>query len=52
MLAAFLDLLEGRGVHPGLTTLEASVESHLIGIAAEMSRKNCGQAVEISSIRQ
>ena len=35
-----------------MTTLEASGESHYIAFAAELSRKNGGQAVELKDIRK
>ena len=45
---AFLAALEGAEVDMGtLSTLEVSVESHRIALAAEESRRNGGQVVAL-----
>ncbi len=45
MVADLLDLLEGKGSSPCLTTISRSVESHVVALAAEESRLNKGQLV-------
>ena len=52
ILESFISLLEGNDADPSITTLETSVESHLIALAAEKSRKNGGKPVDVSSLRQ
>ena len=47
MIADYLDLLEGRGMNPSLTTIARSVESHYVALAAEESRTHGGQEVVI-----
>jgi len=47
MIADYLDLLEGRGMNPSLTTIARSVESHYVALAAEESRTHGGQVVVI-----
>lgn len=52
MVEEFLEMLAAGGQPSGtLSTLEASIESHLAALAAEHSRKNGGAAVEIASMR-
>ena len=46
----FLDALLGKEV-PGLSTLEVSMESHFMAMAAEVSRLNGGNAIEMDTIR-
>ena len=50
LIDALLDYLDG-GQPDGITTLEASIESHLAGLAAEKSRLNGGAPVEIAGLR-
>jgi predicted dehydrogenase len=45
LIKALYDMLEGKNA--GQTSLEASVESHLIGIAAEKSRKSGGEVIKV-----
>ena len=45
MISDLLDLLEGKGMSPALTTIARSVESHYVALAAEESRLNGGQVV-------
>ena len=45
LIKALYDMLEGKIA--GQTSLEASVESHLIGIAAEKSRNSGGEVVRV-----
>ena len=47
MIADYLDLLEGKGMNPSLTTIARSVESHYVALAAEESRTHGGQVVVI-----
>lgn len=47
MIADYLDLLEGGGMSPALTTIARSVESHYVALAAEESRTHGGQVVVI-----
>lgn len=52
MVEEYLEMLAAGGEPSGtLSTLEASVESHLAALAAEESRKHGGQAVEIAPLR-
>lgn len=51
LVLSFLDLLEGKPVDSTITTLEQSVESHLIALAAEESRLKQGAPVEIAPLR-
>lgn len=51
MLEQFLDLINGGKPDGTVTTLEASVESHLAALAAESSRLNGGKPVEIAPMR-
>ena len=50
-LATFLDYLDGKDVGDSVTTLEASVESHLAALAAEQSRLQGGMPVELGPMR-
>ncbi len=48
MVAEFVDLVRGeRGVSKTMTSIERSVESHLVALAAEESRKNGGKVIEL-----
>ncbi len=51
IIKSFIALIEGREPDKGITTLETSVESHLMAIAAERSRLQGGRPVEISDLR-
>lgn len=51
LILSFLDLLEGKPLDNTITTLEQSVESHLIALAAEESRLKQGAPVEIAPLR-
>jgi len=51
LIAEFLDYL--AGAHPdSITTLEDSMESHFIAMAAEESRVGCGAVVEMAGYRE
>ena len=50
LIGDFLDYLQGQ-CPPSITTLEASMESHFMALAAEESRLNNGQVVELASFR-
>ena len=53
MVEEFLDMIrEGREPEKSMTTLERSVESHYIALAAEKSRLKGGRIVEMEEIRQ
>ena len=53
MVEEFLDMLiEGRGPEKSMTTLERSLESHYIALAAERSRLEGGRAVELEEMRR
>lgn len=53
MVEEFLDMIrEGREPEKSMTTLERSVESHYIALAAEKSRLEGGRIVEMEEIRQ
>ena len=45
MIGDLLDLLEGKPMPSGMTTIARSVESHMVCLAAEESRLNGGQVV-------
>ena len=47
-----LMIREGREPEKSMTTLERSVESHYIALAAEKSRLEGGRIVEMEEIRQ
>lgn len=51
LLKQFLGLLRGEKADSSISTLEASVESHLIALAAEESRLQNGKSMEISPLR-
>ena len=52
MVEEFLEMLAAGGQPSGtLSTLEASIESHLAALAAEHSRKHGGASVEIAPMR-
>lgn len=51
LVGEFISLLEGKDPDDTVTTLERSVESHLIAIAAERSRLSGGRAVEMAPLR-
>ena len=49
MVEEFLDMIiEGKGPNNRTTSVERSVESHLICMAAEESRLNGGKVIELS----
>lgn len=50
LISDFLDYLEGKNP-PSITTLEDSMESHFIALAAEESRVHNGQVVEMETFR-
>ena len=53
MVEEFLDMIrEGREPEKSMTTLERSVESHYIALAAEKSRLEGGRNVEMEEMRQ
>ena len=47
MVREFVDLLEGAAMSTTLTSIDRSVESHLVCLAAEKSRVNHGAVVEL-----
>ena len=51
LMAQFIDIVGGKEPDSKVTTLEASVESHLVALAAEESRKNGGKSIEIAPMR-
>ena len=51
LVAQFIDIVNGKEPDSRVTTLEASVESHLVALAAEESRKNGGKSIEIAPMR-
>lgn len=51
LLSEFLDYVEGKEA-PGITSLEASMESHFIAMAAEESRIHRGRVVEMEDFRK
>lgn len=51
LLSEFLDYIQGKEA-PGITSLEASMESHFIAMAAEESRIHHGQVVEMADFRK
>ena len=50
LLTEFLDYIEGKDC-PGITSLEASLESHFIAIAAEESRRQGGACLDMAQFR-
>ncbi|MBE5804962.1 MAG: Gfo/Idh/MocA family oxidoreductase [Clostridiales bacterium] len=52
MISDLLDLLEGKGVSPALTTIARSVESHYVALAAEESRLAGGKVVVLDEFTQ
>ena len=50
VMKEFLKMLRGEKKEP-LTSVEASIESHIMALAAEESRKNMGKPVEMGDIR-
>lgn len=51
LLSEFLDYVEGKEA-PGITSLEASMESHFIAIAAEESRIRGGAPMDMAEFRR
>jgi len=51
LLRQFIDIVGGAEPDSRVTTLEASVESHLVALAAEESRLNNGKPIEIGPMR-
>ena len=51
LISQFIDIVGGKEPDSRVTTLEASVESHLVALAAEESRKNSGKVIEIAPMR-
>lgn len=51
LVAQFIDIVGGKEPDSKVTTLEASVESHLVALAAEESRRNGGKSIEIAPLR-
>lgn len=47
MVREFIDLLEGAPMSATLSSIDRSVESHLVALAAEESRKNHGMMIEM-----
>ena len=53
MVEEFLDmLLAGKEPEKSMTTLERSLESHYIALAAEQSRLDGGNVVDMDEIRR
>lgn len=51
LMEQFVDLLQGKEPDGTITTLETSVESHLVALAAEKSRLENGESIEIAPMR-
>lgn len=51
LILSFLDYMDGQEADSTITTLETSVESHLVALAAEESRLTNGAPVEIAPMR-
>lgn len=51
LMEQFVDLMQGKEPDGTITTLETSVESHLVAIAAEKSRLENGESIEIAPMR-
>lgn len=51
LMEQFVDLLQGKEPDGTVTTLETSVESHLVALAAEKSRLENGESIEIAPMR-
>lgn len=53
LVESFLDLISDSGTSvPGISSLEVSVESHYIALAAEKSRLQGGQVVSMEEMRE
>ena len=51
LMEQFVDLMQGNEPDGTITTLETSVESHLVALAAEKSRLENGESIEIAPMR-
>lgn len=51
LMEQFIDLMQGKEPDGTITTLETSVESHLVALAAEKSRLENGASIEIAPMR-
>lgn len=51
LMEQFIDLMQGKEPDATVTTLETSVESHLVALAAEKSRLENGASIEIAPMR-
>lgn len=51
LMEQFVDLMHGKEPDGTITTLETSVESHLVALAAEKSRLENGESIEIAPMR-
>lgn len=51
LMEQFVDLMQGKEPDGTITTLETSVESHLVALAAEKSRLGDGTSIEIAPMR-
>lgn len=51
LMEQFVDLMQGKESDGTITTLETSVESHLVALAAEKSRLENGESIEIAPMR-
>lgn len=51
LMEQFVDLMQGKEPDGTITTLETSVESHLVALAAEKSRLENGESIEIAPMR-
>lgn len=51
LMEQFVDLLQGKEPDGTVTTLETSVESHLVALVAEKSRLENGESIEIAPMR-
>ena len=51
LMEQFIDLMQGKEPDATVTTLETSVESHLVALAAERSRLENGASIEIAPMR-
>lgn len=51
LMEQFVDLMQGKEPDGTITTFETSVESHLVALAAEKSRLENGESIEIAPMR-
>lgn len=51
IVAEFIDLMQGRPVSSSITSLDVSLESHYVALAAEKSRCEGGACIDIDTMR-